>query len=249
MPNINYTENATNFDLKSDDVFGRIALRYNLLSDLFSFGIHRLWKQRVANIIAKQPWHVLLDAAGTGDIVLRVAKHQQVSPQQRIIATDISAQMLAIAKQQAIHLITPIEFELLNPESMPDIENASIDLFSISLGLKICDRQRVLHEAYRVLRPNGRLVILEASNISSVWLQRAYLSYMNLCMPIIGWVATRGDSSAYQYLLKGIRDFPTAEKLAEEIAAVGFTDVYFERLSLGIVAIHVAKKPSDSSLS
>lgn len=248
MPNINNTENAANFDLQSDDVFGRIAMRYNLLSDLFSFGIHRLWKQRVANIIAKQPWHVLLDAAaGTGDIVLRVAKHQQLSPQQRIIATDISTQMLAIAQQQAIHLTTSIEFQLLNAESMPNIENGSIDLFSISLGLKICDRHRVLQEAYRVLRPNGHLVILEASNISCAWLQRIYLSYMNLCMPIIGWIATRGDSSAYQYLLKGIRDFPTAEKLAEEIAAVGFTDVYFERLSLGIVAIHVAKKPSDSA--
>jgi len=85
---------------------------------------------------------------------------------------------------------------------------------------------------------------LEASNIPWNRLQNLYLKYMRLIMPIIGWIATRGDTSAYKYLLCGIENFATAEQLAQELEAIGFTDVSFERLSLGIVAIHVARKPS-----
>jgi ubiquinone/menaquinone biosynthesis C-methylase UbiE len=95
----------------------------------------------------------------------------------------------------------------------------------------------------RVLRPGGRLIALEASNISWRLLHRVYLRYMALCMPIIGWIATGGDASAYRYLLKGIQDFPTAEALVSELSSLGFQDVSFERLSLGIVAIHMARKP------
>jgi ubiquinone/menaquinone biosynthesis C-methylase UbiE len=87
------------------------------------------------------------------------------------------------------------------------------------------------------------MISLEASNISISWLHRLYLAYMALCMPVIGWLATGGDASAYRYLLKGIQDFPTAEGLADELSGMGFQDVSFERLSLGIVAIHIARKP------
>jgi len=125
---------------------------------------------------------------------------------------------------------------------MPEIPNASVDLYSISLGLKICEREKVLREAMRVLRPNGRIVILEASNIPLRLLHDLYLLYMRLVMPVIGWIATGGDTSAYKYLLKGIEKFPTAEVLANEMISLGFTDVSFQRLSLGIVAIHVARK-------
>ncbi|HET9909156.1 MAG TPA: class I SAM-dependent methyltransferase, partial [Anaerolineales bacterium] len=113
-----------------------------------------------------------------------------------------------------------------------------------SLGLKICDRAKVLSEALRVLRPGGRFIALEASDIVWSWLHRAYLHYMMFTMPVIGWIATGGDSSAYKYLLKGIRGFPGAEAFAAELSTVGFEDISFERLSLGIVAIHRARKPS-----
>src|SRR5687768_2710400 len=238
------SSNAADFHAQADDVFGRIATRYDLLCDLFSLGIHRLWKRRVAALIAQEPWTCLLDAAsGTGDVVLRVVNHQGLQRGQMVIASDISPQMLMIARKRAGSLSDSLDFRVLDAHSMPDIPSDSIDIYSISLGLKICNRSKVLQEALRTLRPGGRFVSLEASNIVWPWLQRAYLAYMSLCMPLIGWVATGGDASAYRYLLKGIQDFPTAEALSKEISSSGFEDVSFERLSLGIVAIHVARKP------
>ena len=238
------SSNAADFHTQADDVFGRIANRYDLLCDLFSLGIHRLWKRRVAALIAQEPWTCLLDAAaGTGDVVLRVANHQGLQRAQVVIVSDISPQMLMVARKRAGSLSDSLDFRVLDAHSMPDIQSDSIDLYSISLGLKICNRSNVLQEALRVLRPGGRFVSLEASNIIWPWMQRAYLAYMSLCMPLIGWVATGGDASAYRYLLKGIQGFPSAEALSKEISLSGFEDVSFERLSLGIVAMHVARKP------
>ncbi|HMD81927.1 MAG TPA: ubiquinone/menaquinone biosynthesis methyltransferase [Anaerolineales bacterium] len=238
------SSNAADFHAQLDDVFGRIADRYDLLCDLFSLGIHRIWKQRVAAIIAQEPWSCLLDAAaGTGDVVLRVAHQQVLQREQTVITSDISPPMLAIARKRAGALASFLDFRILDAHCMPGIESGSIDLYSISLGLKICDRSRVIQEAMRVLRPGGRFISLEASNMVYPWLQRAYLRYMSLCMPIIGWIASGGDASAYKYLLKGIQEFPGAEALAAELSSAGFEDVSFERLSLGIVAIHMARKP------
>lgn len=238
------TKNAAEFNTQEDDVFGRIANRYDLLCDLFSLGIHRLWKRRVATVVAREPWRRMLDCAtGTGDIILRVLHQRKLSADQIIIASDISPQMLAIAEKRLAIAANTIKFQLLNAHSMPDIHDSSVDLYSISLGLKICDRGRVLREAKRVLHPGGRLVILEASNMILPWLQNLYLGYIRLCMPITGWIATNGDTSAYEYLLKGIERFPNAETLASELASIGFEDISFERLSLGIVAIHIARKP------
>ena len=237
-------ENAAEFDTQQDDVFGRIAGRYDLLCDLFSLGIHRLWKREVAQVIAKEPWSQLLDCAtGTGDIILRVLAHREIGQGQQIIASDISPQMLAIAQKRLAAFNSSVELRVLDAHSMPELPAESIDLYSISLGLKICERRKVLQEAARVLRPGGRLVVLEASNIPWRWLHRTYLIYMNLCMPVVGWFATGGDSSAYRYLLNGIEKFPTAEEFAQELVALGFEQVSFERLTLGIVAIHTARKP------
>jgi demethylmenaquinone methyltransferase / 2-methoxy-6-polyprenyl-1,4-benzoquinol methylase len=236
--------NAAEFDTQRDDVFGRIASRYDLLCDLFSLGIHRLWKRRVAQVIAEESWSQLLDCAtGTGDIILRVLAHREIQQGQHIIASDISPQMLAIARKRLAAAKTSLEFRVFDAHSIPEIPSESIDLYSISLGLKICERRKVLQEALRLLRPGGRLIVLEASNIPWRWLQETYLVYMNVCMPVIGWIATRGDSSAYRYLLNGIKEFPPAEEFAQELASIGYIDVAFQRLTLGIVAIHTARKP------
>ena len=160
-----------------------------------------------------------------------------------IVAADVSPKMLAIAQRRLAAHKETVKLEQLDAEAMPSVADGSVDAYSISLCLKICNRGRVLDEAFRILRPGGRLIILEASNIPWKPLHWAYLSYMSICMPALGWLATGGDSSAYTYLLRGIREFPTAEALAVEIREHGFDDVAFERQSLGIVAIHTARKP------
>ncbi len=237
-------DNAANFKPAGDDVFGRIASRYDLLCDVFSLGIHRLWKNEVAKIIAQEEWGTLLDGAtGTGDIIVRVLSHQ-LPAHRTIIASDISAPMLAIAQRRLGAHAGRVQIQNLDAQAMPSIASASVDAYSISLCLKICNRQWALQEALRVLRPGGRIIVLEASNIRWRWLHSAYLAYMSVCMPIIGYLATGGDASAYKYLLAGVKDFPTAEALATEMAAMGFVDVTFERLSLGIMAIHTARKPN-----
>jgi ubiquinone/menaquinone biosynthesis methyltransferase len=239
--------NAAAFSQQSDDVFGRIASRYDILCDLFSLGIHRIWKREVARQIATERWSTLLDTAtGTGDVLLRVLQ-QDVSRERRIIGSDISPKMLAVAERRLAGSPTPVQLRVLDAESMDSVPSASVDAYSISLGLKICNRSRALREAFRILRPGGRLVVLEASNIPWRPLHAAYLAYMGLCMPVLGWLATGGDSSAYRYLLQGIRDFPTAEELTREIADHGFEAVRYRRLSLGIVAIHLAQKPRDGA--
>jgi demethylmenaquinone methyltransferase / 2-methoxy-6-polyprenyl-1,4-benzoquinol methylase len=242
-PILSPTQNAAAFSPQRDDVFGRIASRYDLLCDLFSFGIHRTWKRAVAREISKQPWKMLLDgASGTGDIMLRVlAENGDAS--RSIVASDLSPQMLAIAEQRLGPHHDRVSFEILDLENMPSIQSDSVDAYSISLGLKICDRKKALREALRILKPGGRLVILEASNIPIRLVQKLYLGYMNLCMPALGWLATGGDSSAYRYLLDGVNGFPTAEHLSNELSVYGFTHVRHQRLSWGIVAIHVAEKP------
>ena len=235
--------NAAEFAWRHDDVFARIASRYDLLCDVFSLGIHRLWKRRVARRIADEPWTVLLDGAtGTGDIVLRLLA-REATEGRTVIAADVSPGMLAIANRRLAPWTGRVQLRQLDAEAMPSVAVGSVDAYSMSLVMKICDRRRALDEAFRVLRPGGRLVILEASNIPWWPLHAAYLTYMTLCMPVLGWLATGGDASAYKYLLHGIRGFPSAEMLAEEIATHGFEGVAFERLSLGIVAIHTARKP------
>ncbi|MFO1349919.1 MAG: ubiquinone/menaquinone biosynthesis methyltransferase [Gammaproteobacteria bacterium] len=240
-------QNSAEFEWKIDDVFGRIADRYDILSDLFSLGIHRIWKQRVANRIASENWSSLIDGAtGTGDIILRVLKTSNTNGRV-IIASDVSNPMLAIAEQRLKRFKSEVRLWQLDAENMHCVVDSSVDAYSISLGLKICNRHSVLKEAFRILKPGGLLITLEASNIPWRPIHRAYLGYMALCIPLLGWLATGGDSSAYKYLLHGIREFPSAEVLAEELEEHGFEMVSFERLSLGIVAIHTARKPKQGS--
>lgn len=235
--------NAAEFHAEADAVFDRIAGRYDLLCDLFSLGIHRFWKRRMADLIASEPWELMLDAAaGTGDIALRV-RRRVADPMRRIVLSDLSEPMLKRARARAGTASELFDYRILDAHHMPSIPDASLDLFANSLALKICDRHRVMCEAWRVLKPGGRFLALEASAIEPAWLHDIYLKYMSVVMPTVGWLATGGDASAYRYLLDGIRAIPEPEKIADELRATGFDRVCFERLSLGIVAIHTATKP------
>ena len=241
------SDNSAQFGPAGDDVFGRIAGRYDRLCDLFSLGIHRLWKSRMADRIAREPGRHLLDlASGTGDIPLRLLR--QLGPSAstwRIRVSDISSEMLRIARGRLDPFGSSIEIEDQNAERI-NSPDGSIDIVSMSFGLKIVDRSRVLPEVFRVLRPGGVFLCLEASRIVVPGLHPLYLTYMDICTPLIGRLATGGDASAYEYLLRGVHDFPDQRALKKELEQHGFEDITFESLSLGIVALHRAIKPFTS---
>jgi demethylmenaquinone methyltransferase/2-methoxy-6-polyprenyl-1,4-benzoquinol methylase len=135
-----------------------------------------------------------------------------------------------------------IDFRHLNAHQL-EVANSSVDAYAISFGLKICDRTQALREAFRVLKPGGRIYCLEASRIPVSFVHAAYLRYMDWCLPFIARIATRGDRGAYDYLLKGIHDFPGAPLLACEIESFGFQNTTYRYMTFGIVALHVATKP------
>jgi demethylmenaquinone methyltransferase/2-methoxy-6-polyprenyl-1,4-benzoquinol methylase len=234
--------NSADFDAGSDDVFTRIAGRYDHLCDVFSLLAHRYWKSKMARQIAGDPGVIVLDvASGTGDIALRVARRRRAA-NKIIIAGDICPAMLAIAKRKAGEQAIKIDFRHLDAHEL-DVPDSSVDAYAISFGLKICDRARVLKEALRVLKPGGRIYCLEASRIPVSVVHTMYLRYMDWCLPLIARIATGGDHGAYDYLLRGIHDFPGAPILAREIESFGFGNVFYRHMTFGIVALHVATKP------
>ena len=239
--------NAASFSAASDDVFARIAGRYDFLCDIFSLYAHRLWKARMAELIASTPAAVVLDvASGTGDIPFRLLRRLRLMPEappRRILVTDLCPEMRALAERK-IGTTTPgVEFSIADAHDLAGIPPASVDLYSISFGMKICDRRHVVAEAFRVLRPGGVFLCLEAARIPIEWMHWTYLKYMDWCLPLIARLATRNDPGAYDYLLKGIHAFPTQAAFAREIEAHGFTDVSYENLTFGIVALHRGVKP------
>ncbi len=239
--------NAASFHPDEDNVFARIAGRYDGLCDVFSLYAHRLWKSRMAQKIADHPGGLVLDvASGTGDIPLRVLRQlgtrPRAMPAKKLLVSDLCPEMLAVARSKLGPDNPAVEYAILDAHHLREIESSSIDLFSIAFGMKICDRQRVLSEAQRVLKPGGSLFCLEAARIPVGLVHAAYLKYMDWCLPTIARLATGGERSAYDYLLKGIHDFPDQSAFAQEIEGFGFRDVAFENLSLGIVALHEGVK-------
>lgn len=250
MPGPDTVQNAAAFSPGQDDVFARIAGRYDFLCDVFSLGIHRLWKSRMATRIVGQPATLILDvASGTGDIPLRVrrqlANGNTESTPRTMLVSDLCPEMLAIAKAKLGSADPMLEFAQLDAHDLRDVAAGSVDLYSISFAMKICERQKVLSEALRVLKPGGWFFCLEAARIPNEAVHAAYLAYMSWCLPLIGWIAARGDRGAYDYLLQGIREFPPPLAFAMELEAHGFEDVTFETLTFGIVALHLARKPAD----
>jgi ubiquinone/menaquinone biosynthesis methyltransferase len=233
--------NAAEFHPAEDNVFARIAGRYDRLCDIFSLGIHRLWKRAIARRMAAHSGTAVLDAAsGTGDIPLRLMRTGRMQGR-RLLVTDLCPQMLAKAREKLDG--HAVEIAVHDCERLEGIASGSIDLYSISFGMKICDRLRVMEEAFRVLKPGGTFFCLEAARIPVPFMHAAYLRYMEWCLPLIGRIASGGDPSTYLYLLKGVREFASQRDFAEELRALGFKDVTWRNLTFGIVAIHEATKP------
>jgi ubiquinone/menaquinone biosynthesis methyltransferase len=238
--------NAAKLDTDTDDVFGRIAEQYDLLCDIFSVLSHRRWKQELAKqIVATNGTNFLDVASGTGHIVHRVTKLlvENINLQRKsILSTDLSEKMLAVARRKDKGTYSDITYAVSSAYHLKDVDTASVDILSISFAMKITDRCQVLREAARVLKPGGTFFCLEAARIPVAAIHRAYLTYMNLCLPIMASITTGGDRSAYNYLLRGIHNFPDQQQLCTEIVGHGFKDVAYQNMSLGIVALHRATR-------
>ena len=223
-----------------DDVFRKVAARYDLMNDLMSGFLHRAWKDRLVSMLQPpkgRPFDHLDVAGGTGDIAFRVAKSG--GRQSRITVLDINGNMLAVGRERAAknHLVEQITFIEGNAEALPFAEK-SFDAYTIAFGIRNVPRIAVaLSEAYRVLRRGGRFLCLEFSNVDNKALDKIYEAYSFHAIPRLGWLVA-GDPEAYRYLVESIRRFPPAEEFRDMIAAAGFERVSFSKLSGGIVAIH-----------
>lgn len=222
-----------------NEVFHRVAGRYDLMNDLMSAGMHRLWKDAMVawlNPPRERPFHVLDMAGGTGDIAFRIL---EASPTARVTVADINSSMLAEGRERALRrgLADRVEFVEANAEEL-DFGAPTFDAYTISFGIRNVPRiARALSEAHRVLRRGGRFLCLEFSAVEVPMLDRVYDLWSFHAIPRIGQ-AVAGDADSYRYLVESIRKFPDARKFAGMIEAAGFGQVSYRAYTGGIAACH-----------
>jgi demethylmenaquinone methyltransferase/2-methoxy-6-polyprenyl-1,4-benzoquinol methylase len=223
-----------------DDVFLKVAGRYDLMNDLMSGGLHRLWKNMLVAKLAppRHRAYAHIDVAGgTGDVALRVARAG--GELTAVTVADINSQMLRVGERRASRRAEGgrLAFVEANAEELP-FGTGAFDGYTIAFGIRNVPRiERALSEAYRVLRRGGRFLCLEFSRVDTPGLDRIYAAYSDAVIPALGRAVT-GDGAPYRYLVESIRQFPTPERFADMIAFAGFSRVGYERISGGIVAIH-----------
>ncbi|MDQ0314651.1 bifunctional demethylmenaquinone methyltransferase/2-methoxy-6-polyprenyl-1,4-benzoquinol methylase UbiE [Amorphus orientalis] len=225
-----------------DDVFHRVAQRYDLMNDLMSGGLHRLWKDAMVSWLsppksARGRYRVLDVAGGTGDIAFRILNRGGAGTS--VTITDINGAMLGVGAERAEkkHLADRSRFVQANAEMLP-FADRSHDAYTIAFGIRnVPDRAAALAEAYRVLPRGGRFMCLEFAPVDLPVLQQVYDTYSFRVIPPLGRAVT-GDEQPYQYLVESIRTFPIPERFAFEIEEAGFSRVTFRLLSGGIAAIH-----------
>lgn len=223
-----------------DEVFHKVAGRYDLMNDLMSGGLHRIWKDIFISKVkpAKKTRFRHLDVAGgTGDIAFRLAKAGSALTE--VFILDINAAMLEEGGRRAAkdHFDAALNFVMANAEELP-FEGNSFDAYTIAFGIRNVPRiEKALAEAYRVLRRGGRFLCLEFSHVDVPLLHQLYEAYSFHVIPLMGRLVA-GDEKPYRYLVESIARFPDAESFCARIAGVGFERASFERLSGGIVAIH-----------
>lgn len=220
-------------------VFDSVADRYDVMNDLMSGGVHRLWKGELIDRLAPRPGQRLLDVAGgTGDIAQRILDRAEDA---EIIVCDVSESMLRRGRDRAIDAgrLAGIRWVCGDAERLP-VESASVDGYTIAFGLRnVTHIDAVLAEARRVLKPGGRFLCLEFSQVDAPLLRRAYDLYSFAVLPLLGQVVA-GDREAYQYLVESIRRFPPQRELARMMEASGLEQVSFKNLTGGIAALHSA---------
>ena len=217
-------------------VFDSVASRYDIMNDVMSGGVHRLWKTAMIDWMAPQPDQHLVDlAGGTGDISLRFLKAGGGSA----CITDINEAMLQAGQQRAqVQRHTgQLSWCVGNAEALP-LASATADFVTIAFGLRnVTDRQAALNEVYRILKPGGRFLCLEFSHVQNRPLAKLYDAFSFNLLPVMGQVIA-GDAASYRYLVESIRKFPSKEVLADMFVAAGFAQIRARSLSAGIACIH-----------
>jgi demethylmenaquinone methyltransferase / 2-methoxy-6-polyprenyl-1,4-benzoquinol methylase len=219
-------------------VFDSVARRYDLMNDLMSGGIHRLWKSAMLDWLNPRPDMLLLDVAGgTGDIAFRFLERGGGGA----VVVDLNREMLSVGRDRGLDrgLLRGVAWVCGDAERLP-IADASVDAFTIAFGIRnVTHIQAALAEARRVLKPGGRFLCLEFSRVSLPVLDRLYETYSFRVLPALGHFVA-GDADAYRYLAESIRRFPSQDAFARMIRGAGLDLVRWRNLSGGIAALHSA---------
>jgi len=219
-------------------VFASVAGKYDVMNDLMSFGVHRLWKHFTLSLTGLRPGQTALDVAGgTGDLALGMLR--QVGKEGRVVLSDINSSMLEVGRDRLLDLgfVGNVECLVADAERLPFDDN-SFDCLTIAFGLRnVTDKAAALRSMHRVLKPGGQLLVLEFSTPVAPGLKPLYDAYSFNVLPMLGrWIAD--DAASYRYLAESIRMHPNQETLLEMVRTAGFGETRYHNLSGGIVALH-----------
>jgi len=224
------------------DVFHSVAARYDLMNDLMSAGIHRVWKRFTIELSGVRSGHAVLDiAGGTGDLAARFA--DIVGPGGRVVLADINDSMLKVGRDKLLDhgRMDNLEFVQADAQSLP-FPDASFDCVTIAFGLRnVTDKDAALRSMLRVLKPGGRLLVLEFSKPANPLLSKAYDAYSFRVLPLMGRLVAN-DADSYQYLAESIRMHPDQETLKDMMEDAGFTRCEYHNMTGGVVALHKGVK-------
>jgi len=222
---------------KVQNVFTSVASKYDIMNDVMSMGVHRIWKEAMMDWLAPKPGQKLLDVAGgTGDISFKFIKRSGAA---HSTVLDITENMLLEGRKraEANQLVDSLNWIVGDAMSLPFADN-SFDVYTISFGIRnVTQPQIALDEAFRVLRPGGRLMVLEFSQIPVPLAQKAYDLYSFNVIPVMGKLITN-DRDSYQYLVESIRKFPDQETFLSMVQQSGFENASYRNLSFGIAVLH-----------
>ena len=220
------------------EVFDSVAAQYDLMNDLMSGGLHRLWKRFTIELSAVRSGQTVLDiAGGTGDLAAKFSK--LVGADGKVILADINAAMLSVGRDRLIDkgALSNIDVVQADAQYLP-FEDNSIDCITIAFGLRnVTDKAKALRSMHRVLKPGGRVLVLEFSKPRSPLLSKVYDAYSFSALPAMGKLIT-DDADSYRYLAESIRKHPDQESLLEMVEDAGFVDCRYHNMTGGIVAVH-----------
>jgi demethylmenaquinone methyltransferase/2-methoxy-6-polyprenyl-1,4-benzoquinol methylase len=245
-------DNATHFGYQTVDknekeskvasVFHSVAAQYDIMNDLMSFGIHRLWKRFTIDASGVRNGNNVLDlAGGTGDLTAKFS--QLVGPEGKVVLADINSSMLNVGRDKLrdLGLVQNIAYVQANAQYLP-FEDNSFDIVTIAFGLRnVTDKDMALSSIYRVLKPGGRLLVLEFSKPQHELVNKAYDFYSFNILPKLGELVAK-DGDSYQYLAESIRMHPDQETLKSMLDNAGFEQTTYKNLTCGVVALHKGYK-------